>query len=138
MYRTRVEWRGGHWGHLECGNGARMDFSAPPDLYGHEGVITPEDAFVGAVNMCVHMMFIWAAERFKIGLVSYECEAEGYVKEFIDRTSVFEKIVLRPKIRVEGDSAERVERALRLARKYSLVAQSITANLIIEPEIISE
>ena len=76
-YHTTVQWKGEHWGHIVMGNGPKMDFSAPPDAHGHPGVLTPEDAFVAAVNTCVMMMFIWAAERFKLDLLSYTCRAEG-------------------------------------------------------------
>jgi organic hydroperoxide reductase OsmC/OhrA len=75
VYHTTVQWTGEHWGRIRMGNGPEMDFSAPPDAHGHAGVLTPEDAFVAAVNTCVMMMFIWATERFKLGLVSYECVA---------------------------------------------------------------
>ena len=76
-YHTDVTWKGEHWGHIVMGNGPEMDFSAPPDAQGHAGVLTPEDAFVAAANTCVMMMFIWAAERFKLNLISYECKTEG-------------------------------------------------------------
>lgn len=134
-YKTKVVWKGEHWGHLSCSNGTEMAFSAPPALYGHPDVMTPEDAFVAAVNMCVQMMFLWAVERFKLELVSYECEAEGFVEEFFDKTSVFQKVVLRPKIVVKGASQERVKRAVELAYKYSLVAQSVKSKVEIVPEI---
>ncbi len=42
------------------------------------GVFTPEDAFVAAANTCVMMMFIWATERFKLKLLSYECRDRGH------------------------------------------------------------
>lgn len=77
VYDTTVTWKGEHWGHIVMGNGPEMDFSAPPDAQGHAGVFTPEDAFVASVNTCIMMMFIWAAERFKLNLLSYECRAEG-------------------------------------------------------------
>ena len=67
-YHTTVSWKGEHWGHIAMGNGPEMDFSAPPDAQGHPGVLTPEDAFVAAANTCIMMMFIWAAERFKLKL----------------------------------------------------------------------
>jgi organic hydroperoxide reductase OsmC/OhrA len=85
-YRTTVKWKGEHWGHIQMGNGPEMDFSAPPDAHGHAGVLTPEDAFVAAVNTCIMMMFLWSAERFKLGLVSYECLAEGTKLIELDRT----------------------------------------------------
>jgi organic hydroperoxide reductase OsmC/OhrA len=140
-YNTTVTWKGEHWGSVKMGNGPEMDFSAPPDAQGHPGVLTPEDAFVAAVNTCVMMMFIWAAERFKLNLVSYDCYAEGTKLIELDRTEIFTQVVLRPKIVVRADGqdqttvAKRVQRALESARKYSLVANSIKSNLIIEPEV---
>jgi organic hydroperoxide reductase OsmC/OhrA len=135
-YETTVIWKGEHWGHLRCGNGPEMDFSAPPELHGHAGVMTPEDAFVGAINMCVMMMFLWAAKRFKVDLVSYECRAEGRKKTELDRTEIFAKVTLWPEIRVRNTDGARVRRALESATKYSLVANSIKGDLIVEPEII--
>jgi len=127
---------GEHWGNLTCSNGPEMRFSAPPAMHGHPNVMTPEDAFVGSVNMCIHLMFLWMVEKYKIPLLSYECEAEGYVDDLIDRTSLFTKIVLRPKIQVKGHFEERVRKALKSTEKYSLVANSIKSEVVIEPEII--
>jgi organic hydroperoxide reductase OsmC/OhrA len=143
-YRTTVAWTGDHWGHLVMGNGPEMDFSAPPDAHGHAGVFTPEDAFVASANTCIMMMFIWACERFKLGLLSYECRAEGTKVIELDRTELFARLVFRPVIRVaaNGEHQEiveaRVRRALQSARKYSLVANSVKSEVVIEPEIVIE
>ena len=137
-YKTTVRWLGGHKGFLTCGNGPAMAFAAPPDAHGEYGVLTPEDAFVAAVNTCIHMMFIWACERFKIDLVSYECEAEGFKKVYLDKTEEFTHVVLRPKVTIRGDDGSKVKRALEITQKYSLIAASIKSDLIIEPEIIME
>ncbi len=140
-YRTVVRWKGEHWGRLEMGNGPEMDFSAPPEAHGHAGVLTPEDAFVAAVNTCVMMMFIWSAERFKLDLLSYECRAEGTRQAGLDRTEIFTEVVLHPRIVVRSGAADRdkVERrtgqAMQSALKYSLVANSIKSKLVLEPEI---
>jgi len=134
-YKTTAIWRGGHVGEIKCGNGAEFDFSAPAALYGKPNVLTPEDAFVGSLNMCFQLMFIWMVEKMRINLVSYECDAEGFVEERLDRTSVFKKIILRPKIEVRNCEEKTVRRALTLAEKFSLIAQSIKAELVIEPEI---
>jgi organic hydroperoxide reductase OsmC/OhrA len=140
-YHTTVHWKGEHWGHIRMGNGPEMDFSAPPDAHGHAGVLTPEDAFVAAVNTCVMMMFIWSAERFKLGLVSYECRAQGVKRIELDRTEIFTEVRLHPRIVVRSDTAgqegilRRVHRALESAVKYSLVANSIKSKLAVEPQI---
>ncbi len=123
------------------GNGPEMSFSAPPDAQGHAGVLTPEDAFVAAGNTCVMLMFVWAAERFKLKLLSYECLAEGTKVIELDRTEVFTRLVFRPRIRVAAGGEPRnvvearIHRALESARKYSLVANSVKSEIVFEPEI---
>ena len=141
-YHTTVSWTGEHWGHLAMGNGPEMEFSAPPDAQGHAGVFTPEDAFVAAANTCVMLMFIWAAERFKLKLESYECRTEGTKLIELDRTESFTRLHFRPRIRVAaGDEAPavveaRTRKALAAAQKYSLVANSVKSEVVIEAEIV--
>jgi organic hydroperoxide reductase OsmC/OhrA len=140
-YKTNVAWKGEHWGHIVMGNGPEMDFSAPPEAQGHAGVLTPEDAFVAAANTCIMMMFVWAAERFKINLLSYDCRAEGTKLIELDRTEIFTKLRFWPVIRVSAGEEDplkvrkRIERALKSAQKYSLVANSVKSEIMIEPKI---
>ncbi len=134
-YTNKVVWKGEHLGSTYCGNGTEMQFSAPPALYGHPNMMTPEDAYLMAVNTCIHMMVLWAMKRFKMELVSFECLAEGEVEEHIDKTSWFKKVVLHPKISVRGGSEGVVRRAVQMARKYSTIAESVKSEIIIEPEI---
>ncbi len=140
-YHTTVSWKGEHWGHIVLGNGPEMDFSAPPDAQGHAGVLTPEDAFVAAANSCIMMMFIWAVERFKLQLLSYECRAEGTKLIELDRTELFTHLRFFPVIRIAtgGEEASVIEararRALQSAQKYSLVANSVKSEIVIEPRI---
>ena len=142
IYQTEVIWTGGHDGHVRMGNGPESDFSAPPQSHGRTGVLTPEDTFVAAVNTCIMLMFIWAAERFRLDLGSYDCRAEGTKLIELDRTEIFTRVVLKPRITIragrEAPAAinQRARRALDSARKYSLVANSIKSELVIEPEII--
>ncbi len=140
-YHTTVSWKGDHWGHIALGNGPEMDFSAPPDGHGHAGVLTPEDAFVAAANTCVMMMFIWASERFKLKLISYDCRVEGTKLIELDRTETFTHLHFWPVIRAAaGDENPtavegRIRRALQSAQKYSLVANSVKSEIIVEPKI---
>ena len=140
-YCTKVAWKGEHLGHIQMGNGPEMDFSAPPDAKGLPGVLTPEDAFVAAVNMCIMMMFLWSCERLKINLLAYECKAEGTKLIELDHTEIFTQVRLVPEIRVQagkettGSIEARIQRALKSAQKYSLVANSIKSEVIIEPVI---
>jgi organic hydroperoxide reductase OsmC/OhrA len=143
-YNTTVAWKNEHWGHIVMGNGPEMDFSAPPDAQGYPGVLTPEDAFVAAANTCIMMMFIWATERFKLKLLSYDCRAEGTKLIELDRTEIFTHLRFWPVIRIAvGDEnpkavESRTRRALQSAQKYSLVANSVKSEIIIEPTITIE
>lgn len=140
-YHTTVSWTGAHRGHLAMGNGPEMEFSAPPDAHGHAGVLTPEDAFVAAANTCIMLMFLWSAERFELDLVSYECRADGTKRIELDRTEIFTELRVRPIIRVRAAGGDpgaveaRVRRALAAARKYSLVANSVKSEIVVEPTI---
>lgn len=135
IYKNHSEWIGGHKGHIKMENGVELDFSAPPALHGHPDVLTPEDAFMAAINTCYFMMFIWAAERYKIDLVSFECEVYGKVTELIDKTSVFKEVGLKLKIIARDTTPEKINAIIKSARKYSLIAESIKAKITIEPEI---
>jgi len=141
VYDTTVQWKGEHWGHVIMGNGPEMLFSAPPDAQGHAGVLTPEDAYVASINTCIMMMFIWAAERFKLDLQSYECRAQGTKLIELDRTEIFTEVKLWPQICVAANGASpevvqrRIEKALQSAQKYSLVANSVKSDIVLEPTI---
>ncbi|MCB0199596.1 MAG: OsmC family protein [Caldilineae bacterium] len=141
-YTTDVSWQGDHWGHVVMGNGPQMMFSAPPDAYGHAGVLTPEDAFVAAANTCIMMMFLWACERFKIDLVSYTCRTDGVKRIALDHTELFTHLHFWPQIVVRADAdgdtvriEKRVRRALAAAQKYSLVVNSVKSEVTVEPAI---
>ncbi len=140
-YHTTVSWKGEHRGRVVMGNGPEMDFSAPPDAQGHAGVLTPEDAFVAAVNTCIMLMFIWAAERFRLELLSYTCRAEGDKRIELNRTETFTHVRLWPLIQIAAGKEEpaaveaRARRAVQAAQKYSLIASSIKSEIVIEPTI---
>jgi organic hydroperoxide reductase OsmC/OhrA len=96
---------------------------------------------VAAVNTCIMLMFLWSCERLKLKLLSYECQAEGIKLVELDHTEIFSQIRLFPQIRVEvgcdpPDRIEaRIQRALKSAQKYSLVANSIKSKIKIDPVI---
>ena len=141
-YTTDVAWKGEHLGHLVMGNGPEMAFSAPPDAHGLAGVLTPEDAFVAAANTCVMMMFLWACERFQLDLVSYRCRTDGTKRVELDRTELFTHLRFWPQIVVRAGAGEtdaitekRVRKAQAAAQKYSLVANSVKSEIVVEPTI---
>jgi hypothetical protein len=87
------------------------------------------------------MMFLWAAERFKLNLLSYDCRAEGTKLIELDRTEIFTHMCFWPVIHIAAGDEEpsrveaRTRRALQSAQKYSLVANSVKSEIVIEPKI---
>jgi hypothetical protein len=88
------------------------------------------------------MMFLWACERFKLDLVSFRCRTEGTKRVELDRTEIFTHLRFWPEIivRVGPDedidaTEKRVRRALASAQKYSLVANSVKSEIVVEPAI---
>lgn len=144
VYHTTVSWKEAHWGRLEMGNGPEMDFAPPPDAQGYEGAFTPEDAFVAAANTCIMLMFLWATKRFKLNLLAYRCRAEGTKLIELDRTESFTHLRFWPEIRIAAGDEEkavvekRTRRALQAAQKYSLIANSVKSEIIVEPAIFIE
>jgi hypothetical protein len=96
---------------------------------------------VAAVNTCITLMFLWTTERFKLDLVSYDCEAEGTKLIELDRREIFASVTLRPRIVLRATNEERssverrARRALESAQKYSLVANSIKSEVRIDPVV---
>jgi len=87
------------------------------------------------------MMFLWAAERFKLNLVSYDCRVEGTKLIELDRTEIFTHLRFWPKIVIAAKGEDRsvvegrTRRALQSAQKYSLVANSVKSQIVVEPTI---
>ncbi len=59
----------------------------------------------------------------------------------LDRTEIFSEVKLWPQIGVAANGAEeteverRVQKALQAAQKYSLIANSVKSDVIVEPTI---
>ena len=97
---------------------------------------------MAAANTCVMLMFIWAAERFKLNLLSYECHTEGTKLIELDRTELLARSCISARSSaVQCGSGEksavegRIRRALQAAQKYSLVANSVKSEIVIDPDI---
>ena len=134
-YRTSLVWSGARAGVLGSEDKPPIQASSPPEFKGVAGAWTPEDLFVGAVNMCTLMTFVAFAERLGVPFLSYSSEAEGTL-EFVDGSYRFTRVTVRPLIRVtDGGAAAAVERALHEAHDSCIVSNSIRPEVVLEPTI---
>ena len=143
-YHTTVRWKGEHWGHLVMGNGPEMDFSAPPDAHGsrrrlhargrlrrRREHLRDDDVHLGRPSGSSSSCSPTSAARRARSSSNWTAPKSSPGLHF------------RPMIRVAacGDAPAvveaRVRRALQSAQKYSLVANSVKSEIVIEPEILS-
>ncbi len=135
-YRTTLEWAGGKAGLLRAPDKQEFRVASPPEFKGEAGVWTPEDLFVASVEICTMTTFLAFAQRLGLPLASYTSNAEG-ILEFVNGRYEFTKIVVRPTVMISShDLTPQVEQALHDAHKSCLIANSMKAEIVIEPSII--
>jgi organic hydroperoxide reductase OsmC/OhrA len=134
-YNTRVDWAGDRSGTLASEGKPAFRVSSPPEFKGEDGVWTPEDLFVAAVDVCTLTTFVAFAARKQLPLVSYSSSAEGLL-EFVDGGFQFTKVTLRPEIVVQTPEAVAAAGGiLEDAHRACLVARSVRAEVVVEPTI---
>ncbi len=134
-YAVTVRWTGEKKGTLAVAGKPSVETATPPEFKGHEGIWSPEDLFVAAVNSCVMTTFLAFAERAGLAFTSYESEAEGLL-EFVENRLVFTKIAVRPRIALgPGEDRAKADEILRKAERNCLVSNSLRTEVTLEPEV---
>jgi organic hydroperoxide reductase OsmC/OhrA len=134
-YRTTLSWLGNRAGMNGSDGKPPFRVASPPEFKGEEGVWTPEDLFVAAVNTCTMTTFAAFIIKREVAVASYESEAEGTL-EFADGSYRFTKVVVRPRVVAMAPATrELIEGILHDAHKACLISNSISGEVIIEPVI---
>jgi organic hydroperoxide reductase OsmC/OhrA len=135
-FETTVVWNGKFPGRLHCQNGQVIDYSAPAELEGMRGPLTPEDAFVGAANMCFQIVFEYVSRNLGMKLVEYRCRAVGDL-EVVEGLKKFVKIVLYPEIRFEpGSKVSNLDKAISVTKRKCLVTNSMDLEVEVVPKVL--
>ena len=122
---------------METQNGLTIDFSKPPEYRGMKGTMTPEDAFVGAVIMCLACTFDSYSSKMRLVVSGFEAEGTGIVDRK-DGVEQFTDMTVRVKITVPPETQrESVQKAIESARDNCLVAASLKTPIEYEIEIVS-
>lgn len=137
-YHTSVEWKSERQGFLRSEGKPEVYISSPPEFKGIPGIWTPEDLFVAAAEICTMSTFLSFGGRKGIPLKSYKSAAEGLL-ENVDEKYRFTKIVIKPEVVVGKEwTKEQVSELFHQAHENCLIANSMTATVVIEPNIIFE
>jgi organic hydroperoxide reductase OsmC/OhrA len=135
-FETTVVWNEKFPGKLHCQNGQVIDYSAPAELQGVRGPLTPEDAFVGAANMCFQIVFEYVSRDFGMRLVEYSCRAVGDL-EVVEGLKKFVKIVLYPEMRFEpGSKISNLDKAISVTKRKCLVTNSMDLEVEVVPKVL--
>jgi organic hydroperoxide reductase OsmC/OhrA len=145
-YATTVEWAGSTalgYDHYERGHTARvapvaatLDLSGDPAFRGDGACLNPEQLLVLAASSCQLLSFLAAMARARVDVVAYHDDAVAEMPED-DRPVRITSITLRPRITVRGDvTDDRVLHLVEVAHRECFIANSLTADIAIEAEII--
>lgn len=135
-FETTVVWTEKFPGKIQCQNGQVIDYSPPVELQGMFGPMTPEDAFVGAANMCYQIVFEYVARDLGMKLLEYKCKAVGDL-EVVEGVKKFVKITLYPEMRfASGSKMTNLEKALGVTKRKCLVTNSMDLEVEIVPKVL--
>ncbi|MFX0106993.1 MAG: OsmC family protein [Candidatus Hodarchaeota archaeon] len=124
-YIVRVDWTKDREGKFKVEGKPEVPVSAPPEFGGPEGIISPEDLFVGAATSCFMTTFVTFTRKMRFEYKTFSCVGKGTL-ERVDKGFQFTKLLLKAKVTVESeDLIPKAERALELAGKYCLVSNSM-------------
>lgn len=93
--------------------------------------LNPEQLVVMAASSCQLLWFLHLAAKARVDVVEYEDSAEAEMPD--DRIT---RIVLRPRIVVASEIADdRIAHLCELAHEHCNVANSLTADVSVEPRV---
>lgn len=135
-FETTIVWSEKFPGRLHCQNGQVIDYSAPEEMEGLRGPLTPEDAFVGSANMCFQIVFVGVSNDLGMKLLEYRCRAVGQL-EIVEGIKKFVKISLYPEMKFTSSSKmSNLEKAISVTKRKCLVTNSMDLELEIVPKVL--
>ena len=124
-YDVTVDWNHDRVGTITLEGKPRTQVGAPPEFDGVAGIVSPEDLFVASAASCMMTTFVAFSKKLRFEFKSYRCEGTGTLQK-LEKGFEFTHILLKSVVTVEAkDSIDKAKRALELAGKYCLVANSM-------------
>jgi organic hydroperoxide reductase OsmC/OhrA len=114
---------------------ATLQLSSDPAFRGDPALLNPEQLLVLAAASCQLLSFLAVAARARIDVIEYQDDAEGEMPED-DRPMRITRITLRPRITIRGDvDAARVRHLVEVAHRECFIANSLTTDVVVKPEL---
>jgi organic hydroperoxide reductase OsmC/OhrA len=144
-YATTLAWTGStglgydrydrsHAAHVDRA-GVSLTLSSDQAFGGDPARANPEQLLLLAASSCQLLSFLAAAARARVDVVDYHDDATAEMPDE-ERPVRITRITLRPRITVRGDVSEhRVLHLVEVGHRECFVANSITTEITIEPEV---
>lgn len=137
-YETAIEWSEGKHGRATADGRPPIPVGAPPEFGGDAQTWSPEHLCVASVNACLMLTFLAVAETSKVPFTSYAASACGELEKVEGRGFVITRITVRPHIVIPANvERARVERVVGLAKRNCFISNSLTAEVVVEAEIVT-
>lgn len=109
--------------------------SSDPTFRGDARLLNPEQLLLASASSCQLLAFLGIAARARIDVLGYEDEAEALMPDDAKPVRIT-RVTLRPRIVVspEADLGQ-VERLVARAHDGCFIANTLTAEVIVEPTI---
>ncbi|WP_062390049.1 OsmC family protein [Demequina iriomotensis] len=118
--------------------GGTLRMSADAAFRGDASLPNPEQLVVAAASSCQLLSFLAVAARAGVEVTRYDDEAEGVMPRTVrlGETGLrLTRIVLRPRIVARGASAARIAELVEQAHHECYIANSLLADVVVEPSI---
>ena len=135
-YETNVKWIAGKAGVIAGPGVPPVSFGAPAEFGGAGRSWTPEHFYLAAAEACLMNTFLSVAEASGLVIEDYESAAHATL-EWIEGSGFrMTRIEITPTIRVpSGAAVGKAARLIQKAEKLCLVARSMTATVVVSPQI---
>jgi len=134
-YNTNLEWTSEKKGILRCEGKPDIEVACPPEFGGHPNIWSPEDLFVGSVEVCMLTTFLWFVNKENVTLKFYKSKTSGIV-ELVGGVFRFSSITVTMKIGISHENDRHIiEKILRKVKRACLISNSIQADVNIELDI---
>jgi peroxiredoxin-like protein len=133
-FENKVRWESGRNGSISAEGKPDLRISSPPQFGGKPELWSPEDLFVGAVNVCIMQTFLAYAQRANLQVVSYESTVEGVLERAEGRYR-FTELNVSPLLVLKSEQDAEIARTIMESAESScLITESVRARVKLSPE----
>ncbi|MBX7224005.1 MAG: OsmC family protein [Blastocatellia bacterium] len=138
-YEVEVSWTESQVGKVVTDHAPAVVVAPPPDFGGPEGVWSPEQLFVAAINSCFMATFLNLATHGKLNFVSFTCKAAGKLDRVESGGLQITNVALNPVLVIAADAdLEQARRILEKAKHHCLITNSVKSNVKLDMEVMYE